>query len=81
MSTLRQKYIPSENRAVIMNLFQVPLNVLVVLVFLNIKRLGTGGALGVAALALAFGGVGSRALQREEKIERMRILEEERSGR
>ena len=64
-----------------MNLFQVPLNILVVIVFLNIKRLGTGGALAVAAVSLGIGSFGSRALQREEKLERYRILEDENRGR
>ena len=53
IGTLRSKYVPDSHRSVIMNLFGIPLNALVVSVFLSIKRLGVGGALSVATLALA----------------------------
>lgn len=36
-----------------MNLFGVPLNIMVVTVFLNIERLGVQGALGVSTAALS----------------------------
>jgi len=52
IGTLRSKYIPDSQRGVIMNLFGIPLNVLVVSVFLSIKKLGVNGALGVSAGAL-----------------------------
>ena len=52
IGTLRSKYVPDGQRSVIMNLFGIPLNVLVVSVFLSIKRLGVSGALGVSAGAL-----------------------------
>lgn len=52
IGTLRSKYVPDSHRSVIMNLFGIPLNVLVVTVFLSIKRLGTNGALGVSTAAL-----------------------------
>uniref|UniRef100_A0A7S4IG48 Molybdate-anion transporter n=1 Tax=Odontella aurita TaxID=265563 RepID=A0A7S4IG48_9STRA len=53
IGTLRSKYVPDSHRSVIMNLFGVPLNVLVVTVFLSIKRLGVDGALSVSTGALA----------------------------
>jgi MFS family permease len=52
IGTLRSKYVPDSHRGVIMNLFGIPLNVLVVSVFLSIKRLGVGGALSVSTGAL-----------------------------
>merc|ERR1712048_1474758 len=53
ISTLRSKYLSDSHRSVIMNLFGIPLNVLVVSVFLSIKKLGVGGALSVATGALS----------------------------
>jgi len=53
IGTLRSKYVPDSHRSVIMNLFGIPLNVLVVSVFLSIKRLGVSGALSVSTGALA----------------------------
>lgn len=55
IGTLRSKYIPDSHRSVIMNLFGIPLNALVVSVFLSIslKRLGLTGALSVSTGALA----------------------------
>lgn len=52
IGTLRSKYVPDSHRSVIMNLFGIPLNVLVVSVFLSIKKLGVSGALGVSSGAL-----------------------------
>ena len=52
MGALRSKYIPDSHRSVIMNLFGVPLNILVVSVFLSINKLGIAGALGVSTGAL-----------------------------
>lgn len=49
---LRSKYIPDRNRSVMMNLFGLPLNLIVVSVFLSIKTLGVQGALGAATLSL-----------------------------
>ena len=43
---------PDSHRSVIMNLFGIPLNVLVISVFLSIKSLGVSGALRVATGAL-----------------------------
>lgn len=52
IGTLRSKYVPDSHRSVIMNLFGIPLNVLVVSVFLSISRLGLKGALGISSGAL-----------------------------
>jgi MFS family permease len=52
IGTLRSKYIPDSHRSVIMNLFGIPLNVLVVSVFLSISKLGLIGALGISSAAL-----------------------------
>lgn len=53
IGTLRSKYVPDSHRSVIMNLFGIPLNVLVVGVFLSISKLGLKGALGISSGALA----------------------------
>mmetsp|Transcript_5365 Transcript_5365/g.11070 ORF Transcript_5365/g.11070 Transcript_5365/m.11070 type:complete len:560 (-) Transcript_5365:219-1898(-) len=53
IGTLRSKYIPDSHRSVIMNLFGIPLNVLVVSVFMFVKYLGVNGALTVSSSALA----------------------------
>mmetsp|Transcript_75489 Transcript_75489/g.219273 ORF Transcript_75489/g.219273 Transcript_75489/m.219273 type:complete len:541 (-) Transcript_75489:49-1671(-) len=52
IGTLRSKYVPDSHRSVIMNLFGIPLNVLVVGVFLSISKLGLKGALGISSAAL-----------------------------
>ena len=52
IGTLRSKYVPDSHRSVIMNLFGIPLNVLVVSVFLSISKLGLKGALGISSGAL-----------------------------
>jgi len=53
IGTLRSKYVPDSHRSVIMNLFGIPLNALVVSVFLSLKRLGLTGALSISTGALA----------------------------
>ncbi|KAL9178802.1 hypothetical protein ACHAXT_003933 [Thalassiosira profunda] len=53
IGTLRSKYFPDSHRSVVMNLFGIPLNAMVVTVFLSIERLGVRGALGVSTTALA----------------------------
>jgi len=45
IGTLRSKYLPDAYRGVIMNLFGIPLNLIVVGVFLSIGKLGLFGAL------------------------------------
>lgn len=52
IGTLRSKYVPDSHRSVIMNLFGIPLNVLVVSVFMSISKLGLKGALGISSGAL-----------------------------
>merc|ERR1712238_494374 len=52
IGTLRSKYIPDSHRSVIMNLSGIPLNILVVSVFLFVKYLGVNGALGISSCAL-----------------------------
>jgi hypothetical protein len=53
IGTLRSKYFPDSHRSVVMNLFGIPLNAMVVTVFLSIEKLGVQGALGVSTTALA----------------------------
>jgi len=52
IGTLRSKYFPDSHRSVVMNLFGIPLNAMVVTVFLSIEKLGVQGALGVSTTAL-----------------------------
>jgi MFS transporter, MFS domain-containing protein family, molybdate-anion transporter len=52
IGTLRSMYVPDSHRSVIMNLFGIPLNFLVVGVFLSISKLGLTGALKISAGAL-----------------------------
>jgi MFS transporter, MFS domain-containing protein family, molybdate-anion transporter len=52
IGTLRSRYVPDSHRSVIMNLFGIPLNVLVVSVFLSIHKLGKVGALSISSGAL-----------------------------
>lgn len=52
IGTLRSKYLPDEHRSVIMNLFGIPLNLIVVATYLQISRLGTTGALWISAASL-----------------------------
>jgi len=52
ISTLRSRLLPDEHRGAIMNLFGIPLNLIVVVVFLSIAKLGTVGALKCSTGAL-----------------------------
>lgn len=52
IGTLRSKFLPDSHRSVIMTLFGVPLNIIVVTVFLSIHKLGNAGAMGVATVSL-----------------------------
>jgi len=52
IGTLRSRYLPDAQRSVIMNLFGIPLNLIVVSVFLSINTLGVSGALTCASAAL-----------------------------
>ena len=67
IGTLRSKYVPEGQRAIIMNLFGIPLNMLVVGCFLSIKKLGVPGALSVAAGALALAAAAAADLARTTK--------------
>ena len=49
IGTLRSKYVPDENKSVILSLFGIVLNTLVVLAYLFIKELGIGGVIGVSS--------------------------------
>lgn len=69
IGTLRSKYVPDSHRSVIMNLFGIPLNVLVVGVFLSISKLGVGGALGISSAALGVATLCMITLQRMIKKE------------
>merc|ERR1719263_665253 len=62
IGTLRSRHVPDSHRSVIMNLFGIPLNVLVISVFLSIKRLGVSGALRVATGALGLATSAAAAL-------------------
>lgn len=53
IGTLRSRFVPDSHRTLIMNLAAIPLNVLVVSVFLSINKLGVAGALGISSAALA----------------------------
>jgi len=53
IGTIRSKFIPDDKKSVILSLFGVPLNTLVVIIYLSISKLGASGSLGVAAGALA----------------------------
>jgi len=64
IGTLRSRYLPDSHRGSIMALFGVPLNVLVVCVFLGIKRLGVGGALGISSGVLGIASVAMANLRR-----------------
>lgn len=70
IGTLRSKYFPDSHRSVIMNLFGIPLNAIVVTVFLSIEKLGVQGALGVSTLALGVAtlcGIKLKGLIEEER--------------
>jgi hypothetical protein len=65
IGTLRSKYLPDEHRSITMNLFAVPLNLIVVAVYLQIARLGTTGALWCSASSLGLSFLASLALRRK----------------
>jgi hypothetical protein len=53
IGTLRSKYLPDQYRSVLMNLFGLPLNMIVISVVLSARWLGAQGSLAVASAALA----------------------------
>jgi len=59
IGTIRSKHLPDSHRSVIVNLFGVPLNLIVVSVFLSIKKLGVSGALACSTVALSLAAVSS----------------------
>jgi len=65
IGTLRSKFVPESQRSVIYNIFGVPLNMLVVGVFLSINFLGIAGALTISTGALATAALLSWELSRE----------------
>lgn len=62
IGTLRSKYIPDSHRSVIMNIFGIPLNLIVVSVFLSIRSLGVRGALACSGISLGIASACSVAL-------------------
>ncbi|KAJ1476770.1 hypothetical protein T484DRAFT_1632152 [Baffinella frigidus] len=62
IGTLRSKYVPESHRSVIVNIFGVPLNLIVVSVFLSIKSLGVSGALACSTACLAVAAAAAVAL-------------------
>lgn len=62
IGTLRSKYVPDSHRSVIMNIFGIPLNLIVVSVFLSSRYLGVQGALTCASAALGLATCSSIAL-------------------
>jgi len=64
IGTLRGKYLPDSHRSTLMNLFGIPLNALVVTVFLGIKKLGVSGALSVSTGALGVATASMLALKK-----------------
>ncbi|KAJ1621683.1 hypothetical protein T492DRAFT_1149509 [Pavlovales sp. CCMP2436] len=67
IGTLRSKLLPDEHRGAIMNLFGIPLNLIVVVVFLSIGKLKTVGALVCSSTALCVAFIAAILLQRENK--------------
>lgn len=67
IGTLRSRYVPDSHRSVIMNLFGIPLNALVVIVFLINERLGVTGALGISTGALGLASLCMMKLRGELK--------------
>lgn len=64
IGTLRSKYLPDAYRGVIMNLFGIPLNLIVVGVFLSISKLGLAGAFTCSSSALALAAISQFLLKR-----------------
>eukprot|EP00562_Extubocellulus_spinifer_P034821 CAMPEP_0178691488 /NCGR_PEP_ID=MMETSP0699-20121125/6669_1 /TAXON_ID=265572 /ORGANISM="Extubocellulus spinifer, Strain CCMP396" /LENGTH=150 /DNA_ID=CAMNT_0020336763 /DNA_START=50 /DNA_END=502 /DNA_ORIENTATION=+ len=74
IGTMRSKYLPDSHRSVIMSLYAIPLNVLVVSVFLFAGRLGTAGAFAVTTVALAAATICMILLRRRRSQEARRNL-------
>ena len=63
IGSLRSAYLPDAYRGVIMNLYGVPLNLIVVAVFLSIGKLGVQGALTCSASALGLAAIAQLTLR------------------
>jgi len=74
IGSLRSKYLPDQHRAVMMNLFGIPLNLMVVSIVLGLKYLGPKGALGMASAALAVATLCMAQLNAEADKERVKHL-------
>jgi hypothetical protein len=64
IGTLRSKYLPDSHRSVLINLFGIPLNLIVISVFLLIGKLGVSGALFCSSSALGCATLSMSILQR-----------------
>lgn len=53
MGTLRSRLVPDSHKSLILSVFGIPLNLIVVAIFLSINHLGVSGALGISAGGLA----------------------------
>jgi hypothetical protein len=69
IGTLRSKYLPDRHRSVLINLFGIPLNLIVISVFLLIGKLGVSGALCCSSTALGLATVCMSILQGRSKKE------------
>lgn len=73
IGTLRSRFLPDSHRSVIMTLYGVPLNAMVVSVFLGFHKLGNVGSLTVASVLLGCGFVSMLLLySAENKARRIR---------
>lgn len=68
MGLLRARHLPEAQRSLLMNLFALPLNLLVALVFAQVGRLGLGGSLSVAAGLLAVSWLCLALLRRRSEL-------------
>jgi len=62
IGTLRSKYVPDAHKGTMVNLFRIPLNLIVISTFLSMQRLGVSGALSLASACLAMACVAQCAL-------------------
>ena len=74
IGSLRSKYLPDQHRAVMMNLFGIPLNLMVVSIVLGLKSLGPKGALGIASAGLAAATLCMTLLNSEVNKEQAKLL-------
>merc|ERR1712127_77034 len=74
IGTMRSKYLPNSHRTVIASIYTMPLNLLVVTVFLFIERLGTTGAFVVATSSLATSAICMLLLRRIRSREARRNI-------